>query len=79
MAAPKIAKTGYNELTVYDRTFIETFQAIVASGNYAPGPLIMDLTRDATQAIMAELGFTMPVPGVEVDPRPVIFKIWKDK
>lgn len=62
----------YNNLTVYDRTFIETFQSLVNSGNYAPGPLVMGLAREVTDALMKELGFAIPMPAVDyVSAQPV--------
>lgn len=79
MAAPlKDAKLLYANLSVYDRTFIETFQSLVNSGNYAPGPLVMDLTRDAVQALMVELGYALPVPGIDYDKGIPQFNVWID-
>lgn len=77
MAETKLAaKVLYEDLSVYERTFIETFQALVASGNYAPGPLVMDMTRDATRALMTELGFTAPTPGVDYVQGTPKFEVW---
>jgi len=74
--ALKAPTDRYETLSVYDRTFIETFQSLVNSGNYAPGPLVMELTRDATQALMAELGFAISPPVVGA--LPVVWHVWKD-
>lgn len=76
--AIKPAKTLYNDLTVYERTFIETFQAIVASGNYAPGPLVMDMARDAAKALVLELGYALPVATVDFDPQPHVWTVWNN-
>lgn len=78
MAELKDVKMLYANLSVYDRTFIETFQSLVNSGNYAPGPLVMELTRDATQALMSELGFALPVGGVDFLPKPVVWRTFRD-
>jgi len=74
--ALKAADSRYEQLTVYDRTLIETFQALVNSGNYAPGPLVMQLAVDATQALMAQLNFALPVNTLP-ETRPV-FSVWID-
>jgi len=74
--ALKAPDTLYERLTVYDRTLIETFQALVNSGNYAPGPLVMQLAVDATNALMNQLNFATPADIIpETQP---VFKVWKD-
>lgn len=78
MAALKPKDMLYANLTVYDRTFIETFQSLVNSGNYSPGPLVLELTRDATRALMMELGFSLPIRGVDYDAQPVVWEVWKN-
>jgi len=74
--ALKAADSRYEQLTVYDRTLIETFQALVNSGNYAPGPLVMQLAVDATQALMAQLNYALPTD-LEPIAKPA-FKVWID-
>lgn len=59
--ALKDAKLLYTDLSVYDRTFIEMMQAIIASGNYAPGPLIVQLAEDATRGALSHLGYDLPI------------------
>jgi hypothetical protein len=76
MAAPRPASTRYDTLSVYDRTLIEVTEAIIASNGYAPGPLILELAKDATKVLMGELGFAMPVAGLNYDPYPVEFEVW---
>jgi hypothetical protein len=74
--ALKAADTRYEAMTVYDRTLIETFQALVNSGNYAPGPLVMQLAVDATKALMQQLNFAAPTDIIpETQP---VFKVWVD-
>lgn len=68
----------YNNLTVYERTFIETFQSLVNSGNYAPGPLVLAIARDATAALMTELGFAVPRAGVDYVQGIPEFTVWKN-
>lgn len=77
--AGRAADVRYEQLTVYDRTFIEVTEAFIASGQYAPGPLVMALAKDATVAIMAELGFIPPFVSAGVTPQPYEFKEWNRK
>ena len=77
--AGRAADVRYEQLDVYSRTLIEVTEAFIASGEYAPGPLVMALAKDATAAIMAELGFAEPLMPAGVTPEPYEFKVWNKK
>jgi hypothetical protein len=76
---PAANEIRYEQLTVYQRTLIEVTEAFIASGQYAPGPLVMALAKDATQAIMNELGMATPYFEPGVSPIPYEFKEWNRK
>jgi len=73
---PAANEVRYEQLNVYQRTLIEVTEAFIASGQYAPGPLVMALAKDATQAIMNELGLPSPYLDVGDVPLPYEFKVW---
>lgn len=58
MAAAKVPTDLFTDLSVHDRTFIIMVEALITSGNYLPGPLIMQIAQEATDQIMIELGFS---------------------
>jgi hypothetical protein len=74
--ALKAPTTRYDTLPVYDRTLIEVTEAFIASGQYAPGPLVMALAKDATRVLMGELGYAMPAIPVDYDPVSTPFEVW---
>jgi hypothetical protein len=76
---PAANEIRYEQLGVYERTLIEVTEAFIASGQYAPGPLVMALAKDATQAIMNELGLAQPYLAAGITPLPYTFKEWNKK
>jgi len=52
----------YANATFFDVTLGQMVAAIIASGQYAPGPLIMTLALGATEQLMVETGRWDGVP-----------------
>jgi len=77
--AVRASAVRYEQLTVYERTLIEVTEAFIASGQYAPGPLVMQLAKDATNVLMGELGYAEPFLADGVAPFPTQFKEWNRK
>ena len=46
----------YSEASFQDVSFVQMMAALIASGEYAPGPLIVQLALAATAEIMYETG-----------------------
>jgi len=76
---PAANEIRYEQLGVYERTLIEVTEAFIASGQYAPGPLVMQLAKDATAVLMGEIGLATPFLPVGSNPLPVEWKEWNRK
>jgi len=76
---PAANEIRYEQLTVYERTFIEVTEAFIASGQYAPGPLVLELAKDATAAILSHMGISTPYLAAGIEPLDYEFKVWNKK
>lgn len=64
-------KDMWSEASFYDVTLVRMMAAIIASGEYAPGPLIMELSLAATAEIMYQTGrWVRPVNTNDIDLTP---------
>ena len=61
-AIPTAIPDLYSNASFYDVTLVQMVAAIISSGAYAPGPLIMELALAATSQLMVETGRWDGVP-----------------
>jgi len=52
----KAAPDAWENASYQDVTLVHMVAALIASGNYTPGPLIIELAQAATAQIMVESG-----------------------
>ena len=68
----------WTNATYFDVTLGQMVAALIASGKYAPGPLIMELALASTAQLMVETGRWDGVPSVGLTPAQAqaTFKRW---
>lgn len=57
----------WGSASFHDVTLVKMMAAVIASGEYAPGPLIMQLAMAATAEIMYQTGRWARPPGINTD------------